>query len=195
MSVEELVDSALETGEIITIIYNGGSKKGAMRDIGPISSKNGKVRARCYELNTVKTFMLDKMELVNEASVGETKRWAEAEVTDQQKYSSIEQIFTEHHDEFRNIGWYVFFENNCFSLHRKQKRADKPLKAPSICLTYDEYTSDSVYEFDGVITELNVRKSAKPYHLNAQGHYNATFSNLTRCVEKLIALSKELPVV
>jgi hypothetical protein len=54
VDVETVLQEAIETGEIITIIYKGGSKTGAKRDISPISIKNGKVRARCHSSNAVK---------------------------------------------------------------------------------------------------------------------------------------------
>lgn len=57
------LESAIGTGELVSIVYHGGSQPGAFREITPLQIEDGKVRARCYTSNAVKTFALDKIEL------------------------------------------------------------------------------------------------------------------------------------
>jgi len=191
VDVETVLQEAIETGEIITIIYKGGSKPGAKRDISPISISNGKVRARCHSSNAVKHFMLEKIDL---AVSGETKSefWEDVEKKEDKTYESLESIYNEFNSSFKDMGWYVFMENNSLSLHRKQKRANKPLKASSVSLDYNEYTSDFVMGIDGEIREENIRKSTRPYALRANGKNTKTYGHLSSAVPQFIEWANEL---
>ena len=64
METEDRIREAAEAGEVLRVIYAGGSQPGARREIAPISIQNGKVRARCFSSNAVKTFVIDKIEVV-----------------------------------------------------------------------------------------------------------------------------------
>lgn len=189
MGIETVLKEAMETGEIITIIYKGGSKPGSKRDISPISIKNGKVRARCLSSNAIKQFMLAKIELIGS---GETKSEFWEDIEEVNTYESLESIYNELSSSFKDMGWYVFMENNSLSLHRKQKRADKPLKASSVNIDYSEYTSDSVMGLDGEIREENIRKSTRPYALRADGKNTKTYGHLSSAVPQFIKWANEL---
>ncbi|MCD1631376.1 WYL domain-containing protein [Marinobacter shengliensis] len=61
MDVLQQLEEAIETGEVLTIVYNGGSQPGATRKISPIKIEGAKVRARCFSTNAVKLFNLEKV--------------------------------------------------------------------------------------------------------------------------------------
>ena len=62
-AVRERLQRAIGTGELIGIVYHGGSQPGAFREIAPLQIDADKVRARCYSSNAVKVFSLSKIEL------------------------------------------------------------------------------------------------------------------------------------
>lgn len=191
MDIEALLQEAIESGEIITIIYRGGSKPGAKRDISPISIKSDKVRARCHSSDAVKQFMLEKIDLVVSDET-QSIFWEDAEEKKEEIYASLENAHDKFNDDFKYLGWYVFLKENSLSLHRKQKRANKPLKALSVSLDYNEYTFDSVMGLDGEEREENIRKSTRPYSLRANGKNTTTYGHLSSAVPKFIEWANEL---
>ena len=66
MEVKERLIEASKTGEIITIVYHGGSQPGTKRDISPIRVSKTEVRARCLVTEELRTFKLSKLEIVPE---------------------------------------------------------------------------------------------------------------------------------
>jgi predicted DNA-binding transcriptional regulator YafY len=62
-NLEQLLITAIETGEVINIKYHGGSQPGSIRQISPISVNGDDVRARCLATNRVKVFKISKMEI------------------------------------------------------------------------------------------------------------------------------------
>lgn len=57
------LSAAIKSGEVLSLIYHGGSNPGGQREIAPVSVKAGKMRGRCYISNAVKTFDLKKIEI------------------------------------------------------------------------------------------------------------------------------------
>lgn len=66
MGLKERLTEASETGEIITIVYRGGSQPGTKREISPIKVSKTKVQARCLATEEIRTFNLSKLEIVSE---------------------------------------------------------------------------------------------------------------------------------
>ena len=62
-TLRKILEEAIGTGELITIIYHGGSEPGSRRMISPIKVDDKIVRARCLTSNKVKGFSIDKIEL------------------------------------------------------------------------------------------------------------------------------------
>lgn len=65
MANEKRLQEAIDDGEELKVIYQGGSQPGSLREIAPISLKNGKVSARCFTSNAVKSFLLEKISIVD----------------------------------------------------------------------------------------------------------------------------------
>jgi hypothetical protein len=75
MNTEDRLEEAIEDGEVLKIIYHGGSQPGASRYIPSIKVESGKVRARCYPSNEVKSFHLNKLTIINENENRKIKPW------------------------------------------------------------------------------------------------------------------------
>ena len=75
MNTENRLREAIEDGEVLKIIYHGGSQSGSSRYIAPIKVENGKVRARCYSSKDVKVFYINKLTIIDEDEGSEIKPW------------------------------------------------------------------------------------------------------------------------
>jgi len=76
MGVEELLREAAETGEIVTVIYHGGSQPGTKRRLAPITVTAREIRARDIPTGEVKNFLLSKIESrFRRSSRGGLRRW------------------------------------------------------------------------------------------------------------------------
>ena len=64
MAIKQVLSEAIGTGEILTIIYNGGSQPGAQRQISPIKISGPIVVARCLSSDEIKKFSIPKIEIL-----------------------------------------------------------------------------------------------------------------------------------
>ena len=62
-SIRDLLTEACVNGEVVRIIYHGGSQPGTVRAISPIEVSKSEVRARDLAVGIAKTFKLAKIEL------------------------------------------------------------------------------------------------------------------------------------
>lgn len=192
MSIEERIQEAINNGEVLSILYHGGSQPGALREVSPIQLKDGKIRARCYSSNAVKTFIVNKVELVD-GSYKTTKPEWDSNKTLSPIYESLEGFVKEHERELSELGWYVFIQNDEVGLHRPTKtKVPRPLKTPTIWMAYDECTYDSVLGFDGEIHKENIRKRTRPWSIRSDYKATRTFGSLDKAVPVFMEWAKEL---
>jgi hypothetical protein len=64
MDIEKRLKEAAEAGEVITVVYHGGSQPGTKRDISPIKVSKTEVLARCLVTGQPRSFRLSKLEIV-----------------------------------------------------------------------------------------------------------------------------------
>ena len=159
MDISAKITEATETAEVLDIIYHGGSQPGKTRKIAPISVKNGKVRARCYSSNAVKTFNLEKIELVTGSAEAQTPGW-NPNFIDQPKYEVLSQLHDAESQNLVELGWHIQIEEDHLTLHRKFKNG-KPLKGADVELYYEEYSFDIVMGLDGEFHQENLRKRTR----------------------------------
>jgi hypothetical protein len=133
-SIRKTLIEAIETGEIINIIYHGGSEPGASRMISPIRIDGDIVMARCTVTNKVKGFSLSKLELAN---------------GDQQTYTGLhprEEVPIEpdsfldgikpYLPELSLLGWTLDLNEEGIGLYECFKNG-KPRKLPTLYLYFD----------------------------------------------------------
>ncbi len=58
---ENLLSEAAQNGEILHVIYAGGSSPGSVRQIVPVKIEGDKVRARCIKSNKTKLYLIEKI--------------------------------------------------------------------------------------------------------------------------------------
>jgi len=141
VNVVQRLRQAIQAGEVLTIIYNGGSTPGASRKIAPISVAGEKLSAHCYSSNAVKTFAIDRIVLPDAQAAASAPAWAPKTV-EPVKYSTLAGLSEQNRDSWQALGWHVELAETVLSLRRYSKRGGRPLKYPDITLTYVQFAQD-----------------------------------------------------
>ncbi len=188
-SIRETLAEACDNGEVVRIIYNGGSQPGTVRSISIIAVSELEVRARDLAAGAVKTFKLEKTELA-EASTS-TPEYNPANPPSIELSGSIRDVLAAEVKDLQSLGWHVEVAEQTISLHRFFKNG-KPRRTPDIVLSYNEYTVDVFVDLDGALKE-GARKSSRPYRLDSRNFATAkTFVKMSSAVACFLAEAKTL---
>ncbi len=124
MEIQNVLEKALETGEVITVIYHGGSQPGTRRKITPVELYKNSIRARCYASNEVKKFLLDKLGLCDDDNITEYKIGAGFEPI---PFKSIEQAAFHVKEKLEHLGWHPSISKDqiCLFSHFKNGNVRK----------------------------------------------------------------------
>ena len=149
---------AIEQGNLVRIIYHGGSRPGSIRDVRPLWLTPEALRATDVAEGIDKTFLLAKLELSNPG----------ASVTvlgDDPK--SVEEAIAPNIQELQALGWHVELTRDAARLHAYFKNG-KPRKGCAVSLDFSEYTGVGVVDIDDVGNPVQYEetwKSRAPYHV------------------------------
>lgn len=190
MDVRQKLKEATETAEVLDIIYHGGSQPGKARKIAPIEITGEKVRARCYASNAVKTFIIQKIELISEANTQKSEGWEVGKI-DHVSFDSLRQVYDEYFDQLQKLGWHVNINDSELTLHRVRKNGN-PLKGHDVQLYYEEYSFDLVMGLDGEFREENKQKRTRPFGVRAKSFSTKTFSILGKAVPIFLEQAEKL---
>ena len=185
------IRESIDSGEVLTIVYHGGSQPGAYREIAPISTDGQVVRARCYMSNRVKSFKLEKIQLVSHAPAGE--QWnAQAARPSRPTYTNLSDVLGINRDHLTALGWHIQETHNSIWLIRNFKNG-KPRKKATVMLTYSEMTMDAHYDPDLNWIQTS-RKSTRPWHVASRNYGGGSFTGLDAAVQKFLnEASKHAP--
>ena len=173
MSVVERLKEASENGEIVQIIYHGGSQPGTLREIAPISIKSGKGRARCLRSHAVKSFVIEKIVIVDRNKPLDVMEWQPNANKPLLQYNSIAELLEKKREFLNRLGWHIQSDEDYVSLHRRSKNG-KPLKGSDVSLNYEEYT---YFGDDGEFHADEKRKKIKPWTLRGKNKDTRTYGN------------------
>jgi hypothetical protein len=129
--IKEKLQQAMESGEILPIIYQGGSEPGAVRNIFPRKIEGALVYAYCEKSKRVKGFSIGKIQFSDYESVnytGEHKRPEEPK--------TLEQGMSLYIDEIKNIGWHIKQYEYSIELYKSYKNG-KLRKTPTFIFNHD----------------------------------------------------------
>lgn len=177
--MEEIIktlQTAIGTGELVNIIYNGGSEPGKSRMIIPIKIDGGKVRARCYVTNAVKTFNIDKMILSPTDQFDYTGGHKDPE--------TLQDAIAPFMDELKSLGWEIDIDDygiGLFSYFKNGKRR----KMPDVSLHYSE-TSESWDKDFGYEEDRTIKDKSRPWYVH--GH---SFKYLSKAIVKFMDYATE----
>jgi hypothetical protein len=190
VTVEERLQEAARTGEVLKVKYHGGSQPGAIREIAPISIKEGLLWAKCFNSNAVKCFSLGKIEILEGESTSALSAWQPVAVSIPH-YDSLAVLLEKCRDRLGDLGWHVEYSTNCLSVHRRFKNG-KPLKGPDVSLDFEEYAYDLVVGLDGELHEQNERRRERPWVVRGKRMTTKTLGNLDRAAETFLEWAKLL---
>lgn len=134
MDLVERLKQASEAGEIITIVYNGGSQPGTKRQISPIKVTQREVRARDMAANEVKTFLVSKLEIVSENHPANDYVVG---VVLPPEATNLVELLKAKVKELENLGWHVKLSELGVSVHRYFKNG-KPRKGADVGIMKQE---------------------------------------------------------
>lgn len=183
----EDIQAAIESGEVLNIVYHGGSKPGTHRKISPVALNGNRVRATCYTSHAIKTFIVDKIQLVSDST--EASDWTPDPPAPH--YKSLDEIIAAEGYELEGLGWHVEREEEQISLHRRFKNG-RPLKGSDVSLDYEETTYDLVIDEDGDFVEANHRPKQKPWTVRGKKQTTRSYKSLDHAAEQFLQWSKEL---
>ena len=164
MDADELEDKlmeAMETGEILTIVYQGGSHPGAPRQIQPRSIFDDKIRALDVQSGRNKQYLIQKIRIVD----------GDAPIPDYtptiyEKNPSVEELIEYHVAEAEKLGWTVTVTGNNVELFARFKNGNLR-KTPSVSIFYEEYQVDYIITEDDWEAEPEevLVKSPRPWRV------------------------------
>jgi hypothetical protein len=160
MELLATLTNAIGSGEVVEIIYHGGSQPGKSRHIQPRNIKDDKLRAFCIETKALKTFLLSKVSPVEPVEGGEestTNNDYDAELPKQLGAAeNLPEAMKPHIEELQDVGWGIMLDEQSISLHRFFK-SGKPKKTPVVSLTYIPMHTQKPWRVES--EELPVAKS------------------------------------
>jgi hypothetical protein len=117
LNIQKIISDAISTGEIITIVYDGGSQPGTKRQISPIHISNSMVRARCLNSNEIKLFSLSKIRVVsNTDSFKSYNPNSQKPAADEP--CNLSEILSKHINEFKALKFHLEIRENYAAAHR-----------------------------------------------------------------------------
>ncbi|MBD1572911.1 hypothetical protein HC725_06405 [Vibrio sp. S17_S38] len=192
MNVEAAIIGAIENKEKIVIAYHGGRQPGAVREIGPISydDMTGKVRARCYSTNVVKSFLIEKIQIDNLDFHQPRTREVPIQSMD---FSSLSEMYEHTKDTLEGLGWSVIFNAEDLTLELFERFKNGNLKKTStISLAYEEWIIESAYNVQlGEFVESK-REKQKPWTVRAKKKTTTNFLILGKAANKFLVHAESL---
>jgi hypothetical protein len=174
---DNLLEEAIGSGELITIIYQGGSRPSSSRMISPIKVDGDKVRARCFTTNAIKDYSIHKITIVNNPD-GVTNY---AETQPNPEPISLIAAITPYLDELKTLGWHIELTDTSIELYDFFKNG-KRRKTPSLQLCFCEFTTHVIYDFEADGHQKQIEdKSGRPWHTSG-----STFKSLAHATEKFM---------
>ncbi|MBE0454860.1 MAG: hypothetical protein IBX58_14410 [Roseovarius sp.] len=172
----ERIQSAIEAGEIIRIVYDGGSRPGDSRDIAPIKIKGGMLHSRCIASNRFKIFTLAK---IREISAPDSIKTQPITPID-----SIEEILEIHLPELISLGWEIQHQPEFLGLYRRYKNG-KLLKWPDVSLTYQP-----TIEYQLLLTDTGMAPheidQKRPWVTDCRWQARSSFGHLHSAAQRLM---------
>lgn len=190
LTIVELLRQAISEGEIIAVVYNGGSHPGQLRPLIPLSLTDEDLSARDPSAHITKTFKLHKISSVRLSS-GEILRNENAtpieplQIQQAPSFATLAEYAEYLSPEFRAAGWNVIESENYLGVGTFLKNG-KPRKSASISIQFYDRSIEPVFDWEsGEVSmqphELTGRE--RPWRVDPPGK---TFTQLQKAAEVFI---------
>jgi len=161
-SLPDILAHAARTGEVIRIVYHGGSQPGTVREIVPLAVTDTEMRAHDFASRKDKRFKLAMIEIPDPAA--SPPKYDPDLQSPPEEICSLKEMFEGKLRDLEALGWHVQLSEDAIAVHRVFSNGN-PRKTPDVRLTYDEFVVDLVDDFDGQGIKEERRKSSRPYHV------------------------------
>jgi hypothetical protein len=135
MDIFELLKEASKTGEVVFVVYHGGSQPGTKRMISPISVSPTDVEARCIASGELRHFRISKLEVVTSDS--SAPEYDPNRVVEKLGVEDFDKCVNRYKSELEKLGWVVKTGKLSISLHSYFKNG-KLRKTPEIGILFME---------------------------------------------------------
>jgi len=172
--------TAAEAGEVLRIIYRGGTQPGSARDVCPIEISGELLRAHDVAAGADKQFRLSNIEIVDEkvAAPAYDPHLAPPPAEDGR---TIEELVAPMVADLQTLGWHIALTRDAVTLHGYFKNG-KPRKGWDVYFMFSEYTGIGVVDVDDEGTSVvreETWKSKRPYHVSSIKLPTRSFANLS----------------
>lgn len=193
MANKKRIQKAIKDGEVLTIIYQGGSQPGSKREIKPIKIIESKLRARCMSSEAVKSFLISKISIIDKNEELDTPDWKNK---DKQidHYESIESLLEKKQDYFVALGWHVEQNPNMLSLHSRFKNG-KVKKGADVLLSFEEFDYAVFVDDDGEVHSEDPVKRQRPWVISAKSKDTRTYGSFDNAVHTFLEWAQSLAPV
>lgn len=179
------IESAIQTGEILTVTYNGGSQPGVVRQIVPVKfQESDKVRARCLLSGMTKCFVIEKLSIIDDET-------GEITLGDIQEpvhppYENLKTVYDELLPIVEAAALHLELSDESITLHRKFKNG-KVMKGTEACISYSEFNSELVFDVDINDFVEKRYKATRPWYVSCKGHESTTFGSFRNAADKFVS--------
>ncbi len=164
--LREILARAARTGEVLRIVYHGGSQPGTVREIVPIDVTDTEMRARDFAGHQEKLFKLAKIEIPDPAT--NPPEWIAPCPPEIEISCSIKVAFEGRRRHLESLGWRVELSKNSVALYGRSGVGDVQ-ENPDMRLDFEKPPCDHVIALiaglEGVRTEERdeERRGARPF--------------------------------
>lgn len=150
-TVAELLRSAAGSGELVSLVYNAGSRPGVVRSVVPLSLTESELVAVEPGSSTEKTYRLDRVasvSLSNGASASNVRaNPAPVALPEVPLFGSLGEYAEYFKVELAAAGWHICEDSDSFGIATRFKNS-KPKKTPSVLIRYFDRSTELVFDMD-----------------------------------------------
>jgi DNA polymerase III subunit epsilon len=182
-----ILRDAVDTGEILSVAYHGGSRPGALREIAPIRIEEDLVVAHCYDSGKVKAFRVSQIQVFRNGKpiTAFVPQEGNSRIS---AFQDLSDVIAENRHELLALGWDVYADREDISLYRKFKNG-KRRKHPDVRIQFIETTEEWYFDPE-MECRSEVRKRARPWVISLRDGGTA-FSRLDRAVERFMSEARK----
>ncbi|WP_412486359.1 hypothetical protein [Shewanella chilikensis] len=187
--VNQRIEAAIQSGEILTVTYNGGSTPGKVRELVPVRFEGSdKVRARCLESGTTKCFVIEKLSIINNQT-GEISsgNYSKPEPI----YKDLNSVFAELSPIINDSGLHIEFAQDRITVHRKFKNG-KVMKGTVAIMEYEEFKTETIFDYESNEIIETTRKAQRPWYIACDGKDSTTFKFFGNAAERFVVWVKQI---
>lgn len=187
--VNQRIEAAIQSGEILTVTYNGGSTPGKVRELVPVRFEGGdKVRARCLESGTTKCFVIEKLSIINDQT-GEISFGSYSEP--EPIYKDLQTVFAELNPIINDAGLHIELTQDRITVRRKFKNG-KAMKGTIAILEYDEFKTETTFDYQNGELLETIHKAQRPWYVACDGKNSITFKYLDNAAGRFVMWVKQM---